>query len=234
MGLRDFESSQNAKLQMPRSFWSYKQIIHEFIDSHPNLTLDSNPDYEISNAPLEIRSIFVLLHLLLFQDTQLDKHDIENPSIINVEFKKSCMPECITDRRLYILRFLNIILADHFDKFIENLRILNSRPAFVEELGQIHFETLLSLLKRQPFSENVNLVSLLGRLFEHSVVSPYGGLITAFLLGPTSFLTFFISQFSVKPQHQHISSTKSVQNHERSIVDLWSENGDIRPQIDWV
>jgi hypothetical protein len=155
----------------------------------------------------------------------LDKHDIENPSIINAEFKKSCMPECITDRRLYILRFLNIILADHFDKFIENLRILNSRPAFVEELGQIHFESLLSLLKRQPFSENVNLVSLLGRLLEPSVVSPYGGLITAFLLGPTSFLTFFISQFSVKPQHQHTSTTESVQNHDRSIVDLWSENG---------
>jgi hypothetical protein len=224
-GLREFESSQNASLQVPRSFWSLKSIFNEFIDSHPDTDLNAIPDYDISSASHEIRTLFVLFHVLTFNSTHLDKHDIENPSIINAEFKKSCMPECITDRRLYILRFLNIILADHFDKFIENLRILNSRPAFVEELGQIHFESLLSLLKRQPFSENVNLVSLLGRLLEPSVVSPYGGLITAFLLGPTSFLTFFISQFSVKPQHQHTSTTESVQNHDRSIVDLWSENG---------
>jgi len=53
------------------------------------MDFSSTPEYEIGNAPVEIRTIFVLLHLLSFGDTQLDKYEIENPMIIVTDFKKS-------------------------------------------------------------------------------------------------------------------------------------------------
>jgi hypothetical protein len=229
MGLREFEASQNARLQMHRSFWSVKNVVHEFIESHPEIDLDMSAQHDIGNAPLEIRTIFVLLHILTYNETQMEDHDAENPMIINVEMKKSAMPECITDKRLYVLRFLNIILADQFDLFIENLRTMNSRPAFVEDFGRIHIESFFSLLKREPFSENDKLVSLFRKIFEPCSDSPFGALLTAFLLGSTAFLSFFTSNSFLK--HKHASfNIKASQFRGSSMDDLWNENSNLNPR----
>jgi hypothetical protein len=223
MGLREFETSQNAKLQMPRSIWNFKHIANKFLDSHPDIILD-NPEYELTNAPLEVRTIFVLLHVLSFQETQIDKYDIENPLIMIADFKISAIPEVISAKRLYIIRFLKLILADHFDLFTENLRLLNTRHAFVEEFMQIHTEVLLSILKRQSFSENDTLVSLLRRLFVPTFDSPHFGFLTSFLLGSTSCLSFIASHSSLKLPAIEFSAKKECQKQELPLSDLWKEN----------
>jgi len=223
MGPRELESSRNACLQTPRSLWTSKLLIHAFIDSDPNMDFSSTPEYEIGNAPVEIRTIFVLLHLLSFGDTQLDKYESENPMIIATDFKKSTMPECITDKRLYVMRFMNILLASKFDLFVENLRLLNARPTFLEEYGQMHTECYLSLLKRQCFSENQALVSLLRSLFVSNFETPYFGLLASFLLGTTPFFSA-ITSYSCLTSPEACVGTKHYQSDHRSIANVLSNN----------
>jgi len=189
---------------------------------HPDIDLNSNPEYEIIDAPPEIRSIFILLHVLTFQDTQLDKYDIENPMINAADFKISAIPEFISAKRLFTIRFMKILLADDFDVFAENLRLLNTRHSFAEEFLQIQTEVLMSLLKRQPFSENDALVSLLRGLFVPTFDSPYFGLLTAFLLGSTSLLAFIATYSSLKSPAIAIC-TKQIEK-DIFFADLWNEN----------
>jgi hypothetical protein len=119
---------------------------------------------------------------------------------------------------------LKLILADHFDLFTENLRLLNTRHAFVEEFMQIHTEVLLSILKRQSFSENDTLVSLLRRLFVPTFDSPHFGFLTSFLLGSTSCLSFIASHSSLKLPAIEFSAKKECQKQELPLSDLWKEN----------
>jgi hypothetical protein len=221
MGPREMESSRNACLKVPRSFWSSKLITHELIDSNPDY--NATPDYEFGQAPVEIRTIFVLMHLLSFGDTQLDKYDVENPMITVVDLKKSNMPECVVEKRLYIMRFMNIYFAEKFDLFVENLRLLNLRPKFVEEFGQIHSECFLSLLKRQRFSENTSLVSLLRSLFVSNFGLLNDGLVASFLLGNTSFFTTLAS-YSCLISPVTCLGTKRCQTDCPSIVETLNEN----------
>jgi hypothetical protein len=58
---------------------------------------------------------------------------------------------------------------------------------------------------------------------------PFGGLLTAFLLGSTAFLSFFNSNACQK--HPPISSNaRGCVNHENSLDDLWNTNSNLLPQ----
>ena len=221
-GLREFESSQNAHLQAPRSIWSLRFILQDFAGAHSTLDSDSIFEDNIFNTPIEIQLTFVLFHVFSFDDTQLDKHDIENPMITIAEIKKTTLPECITDKRLYIMRFLAVILADQFDVFTENLRLLNIRPAFIDDFGQMHTQCFLSILKRQSFSENATLVSLIRRLFVTNFDSPHFGLLTSFLLGSSSFLSFVALNSSLKLPDIDSGNTQ-LENSPQSFADIWNE-----------
>ncbi len=143
--------------------------------------------------------------------------------IITAEIKKSTLPECITDKRLYIMRFLAVILADQFDVFTENLRLFNTHPAFIEDLGQMHTQCFLSILKRESFSKNATLVSLIRRLFVSNFDSPHFGLLTSFLIGSSSFLSFVALNSSLKLP-EIVSGNTQLENSPQSFADIWNEN----------
>jgi hypothetical protein len=166
-----------------------------------------------------------------YHDTQIDQHDIENSMIINAEFPKASMPECINDNRLYVMRFTNIVLADQFDLFKEHMRLLNARPEFVEDFGRIHFQCFLSLWKRQPFSKNSTLNTLLRRMYIPVFDSPHFGLLAAFLLGSTSFLSFITSNAASVSSclEQSVEDEHSFDNKDIfPIVDMWNNNSTLR------
>ena len=143
--------------------------------------------------------------------------------IIATDFKKSTMPECITDKRLYVMRFMNILLASKFDLFVENLRLLNVRPTFLQEYGQMHTECYLSLLKRQCFSENQALVSLLRSLFVSNFETPYFELLASFVLVTTPFFSA-ITSYSCLTSPEACVGTKHYQSDHRSIANVLSNN----------